>query len=84
MTDTFFKKTSEKMCDGRISTLCLDRFSKQGCRHWIQYENGKINQLRREEIIHLFNSKNLPLPCHYRDEDVKDIIKNEKKNCVIS
>lgn len=99
MNDTFFKKTSEKICDFRISTLCLDQFSKQGCRHWILYENGKTNQLRREEIIDLLSSKKVPLPWHYRSDkneknkndeesekkyEKKEHVDKREKKCIIS
>ena len=91
MIDPFFKKNSEKIGEFRISTICLDQFSKQGCRHWILYENGKTNQLRREEIIDLLSSKKVPLPWHYRDEknekdekDKKNEKDNDDKKCVIS
>lgn len=79
--DMFFEKTSENFGDFRISTICLDNLSKNGCRHWIVYKDGKNDQLCRSKIIDLFLLKGIPLSCHYKND--KDD-KNDHKKCIIS
>lgn len=78
MNNNFFEKTSDDFGEFRISNVCLDRLSKQGCRHWIVYDDGKTNQLKRSTIIELLTSKNIQLPLHYQEEENE---KNDK--CII-